>query len=92
MDEQQKPRGLRPCTKVWLALMGITLITYGVGRLGLDGVETSLLVLGLALVKGQLVGDWFMGLGRVRGLWRWPVTLWLFVPGSLIALAFLLTE
>jgi heme/copper-type cytochrome/quinol oxidase subunit 3 len=32
----------------------------------------------------------FMGLGRVRGWWRWPVLVWLFVPGSLIGAAFIL--
>jgi nitric oxide reductase NorD protein len=28
-----------------------------------------------------------MGLGQVRGFWRWPVTLWLLIPGSLISAA-----
>ena len=43
-----------------------------------------------ALVKGLLIGDYYMGLGSVRGLWRWPIILWLFVPGVLIAWAFAL--
>jgi len=80
--------GIRACTWVWLVLMSLTLVTYLVGRAGMSGLAVSLLVLGLALLKGHLVGDYFMGLKRVRGFWRWPVRLWLLVPGSLIAVAF----
>ncbi|MEJ1337140.1 MAG: cytochrome C oxidase subunit IV family protein [Candidatus Sedimenticola sp. (ex Thyasira tokunagai)] len=49
------------------------------------------MVLLLALIKGQLVGAYFMGLGRLRGLWRWPVFIWLFIPGILISTAFYLS-
>jgi cytochrome c oxidase subunit 4 len=82
--------GLRACTWVWLIMMALTLVTYLVAQAGLGGLQVSLMVLGFALVKGQMVGDWFMGLKRVRGLWRWPVALWLFIPGSLITTAFVL--
>ena len=62
------------------------------GRSGLDGLGLALLVLLLALFKGQLIGDCFMGLRGVRGPWRWVVAIWLLVPGSLIALAFVLSH
>ncbi len=52
----------------------------------------SLTVLGLGLVKGQLIGDFFMGLKGLRGLWRWVISLWLLIPGVLIATAFRLAE
>ena len=45
----------------------------------------------LALLKGHLVGDWFMGLCGLRGPWRWVVAIWLLLPGLLIALAFFLS-
>ena len=82
--------GLRACTWVWLIMMGLTLATYLIGRLGLSGIAASLTVLAFALLKGQMVGDYFMGLKRLRGFWRWPVSLWLFLPGGLISVAFLL--
>ena len=82
--------GLRACTWVWLTMMGLTLATYLIGRLGLSGIAASLTVLAFALLKGQMVGDYFMGLKRLRGFWRWPVSLWLFLPGGLISVAFLL--
>lgn len=82
---------IRADTLVYLLLVGLTLVTFAIGAAGIGGLTASLLVLLLALVKGQLVGDWFMGLGRVRGPWRWVIFLWLFVPGTLVAIAFVLS-
>ena len=84
--------GLRNCTWVWIILMLLSLVTFIIGQQGLGGLHISLLVLGFALLKGQLVGAYFMGLGRLRGFWRWPVTLWLIIPGGLISTAFLLAD
>ncbi|BAZ92878.1 hypothetical protein TspCOW1_22640 [Thiohalobacter sp. COW1] len=81
---------IRPETLVWLLLVALTLLTWGVGQEGLNGPAVSLGLLAVALVKGHLVGDFFMGLRRVRGLWRWVIALWLLLPGGLIALAFVL--
>lgn len=82
---------IRPCTLVYLATIGLTLVTFGIGEAGVEGLEVSLAVLGIALIKGQMVGDYFMGLKGLRGPWRWVIFLWLFVPGALIAAAFALS-
>lgn len=87
-----EPNAIRPCTRVYLLLIGLTLFTWAVGTAGLGGLTLSLLVLGLALLKGHLIGDYFMGLNRVRGLWRWAIVIWLLVPGGLISVAFILTN
>ena len=84
--------GLRACTWVWLLMMLLSLVTYIIGQQGLSGLDVSLLVLAFALIKGHLVGAWFMGLNQVRGIWRWPVTLWLLIPGGLISTAFILAN
>ncbi len=86
-----KPYAIRPCTRVYLVLMALTFVTFAVGQLGLGGLPVSLLVLGFALLKGQLVGDFFMGLRGIRGPWRWVIIIWLILPGGLITLAFSLT-
>ena len=86
-----KVMGVRRCTWVYLALVFFTFITYFVGKLGFSGLGISLSVLLLALIKGQLVGAYFMGLGRLSGLWHWPVFIWLFIPGTLISIAFYLS-
>ena len=81
---------IRTDTLVWLMLVGLTLVTFSVGQEHLSGLSVSLSLLGVAVLKGHLVGDWFMGLRRVRGPWRWAVAVWLLIPGGLITLAFVL--
>ncbi len=83
---------IRPCTRVYLVMIGLTLVTFAIGVLGLGGLGASLSVLAFALIKGQMVGDYFMGLKGLKGIWRWVVFLWLFVPGALITTAFVLSS
>lgn len=80
---------IRPCTLVYLILMVLTCITWYIGISGMSGIGISLAVLGIALLKGQMIGDYFMGLKAVSGLWRWVVFIWLLVPGGLITFAFM---
>jgi len=82
---------IRPCTRVYLLLMVLTFFTWLVGVSGMSGFGISMLVLGLSLLKGQLIGDYYMGLKRVTSFWRWVIVIWLLLPGSLIGLAFYLT-
>jgi len=81
---------IRPCTRIWLLLMGLSIVTFLVGQTGLDGLWAALLVLGFAMLKGQLIGDYYMGLRWTTGLWRWAIVLWLVIPGALITTAFVL--
>ncbi|MGA7981810.1 MAG: cytochrome C oxidase subunit IV family protein [Chromatiaceae bacterium] len=90
MARDTQVKWLRPCTRVYLVMLALTLATYTIGVSGARGVKVSLLVLGFALIKGQMVGDYFMGLKGVRGLWRWVIFLWLSIPGALITAAFAL--
>ena len=83
---------IRPCTRIWLLLMALSYVTYLVGVSDIDTLWVSLLVLGLAVLKGQLIGDFFMGLRWVSGFWRWVITLWLIIPGAFITTAFVLAE
>ncbi len=83
---------MRRCTWIWLIIMALTLITYSINRLGLSGLEITLGILLLALIKGHLIGAYFMGLNPVQGFWRWPVTIWLLLLGLLITIAFVLAE
>lgn len=82
---------IRPCTWIYLTLVLLTGVTWAIGRVGLGGLGVSLLVLAIALIKGQLIGDWFMGLRAVRGIWRWVIVIWLLIFGGLVGLAFVLT-
>ena len=83
---------VRPCTVVYAVLVLLTVVTWTVGEAQLQGLPVALLVLLLALVKGQLIGDWFMGLRAVSGLWRWAISLWLVVLGGLLTAAFVMAS
>lgn len=82
---------LRPCTLVYLILIAITVFTWLIGVSAVGGVFLSWLVLMLALVKGHLIGDYYMGLKWVKGGWRWLVTIWLILPGASVSLFFFLS-
>ena len=83
---------LRPCTRVWLLMLGLTIVTYALAHFGLSGNGLVLGVLAIALLKGQLVVDHFMGLRRVRGFWRPLLTAYLLLLGAALAGAFFLSQ
>lgn len=85
------PKAIRQAGMVFALLIALTVSTWAVGRLGLSGLTVSLSVLGIALFKGHLIGDWFIGLRGCRGIWRWLIVIWLLVPGALITTAFILS-
>lgn len=78
---------VRPCTRVWLALVGLTLAMLVVGEMGLSGGSVVTLLLIATLLKTQLVADMFMGLRQSRLLWRMIVTVYLVGVIGLIGLA-----
>ena len=86
-----KPHFIRPCTRVWLALMVLTLITFAIGESGLGGTAVMLIVLGTATIKVEMVANYFMGLGHTRWLWRGIMLGWLILVTSLITIAYLKT-
>lgn len=79
---------LRPCTLVWLALVGLTLSMLAVGQMGLSGGSVVALLLVATLLKTQLVADMFMGLRQSRWLWRMIVTVYLVIVIGMIGLAY----
>jgi len=81
---------IRPCTVVYVVLIALTIVTWMIGKTGISGQHVAILVLLFALLKGLLIGDYYMGLRGIRGFWRWPIILWLLVPGSLISWAFII--
>jgi hypothetical protein len=85
---RQRTPSTRAALLVYLLLCGLTLFTWGVARVGYTGLDATLLVLGVALVKGQMIGDWFMSLRGLRGFWRWVIVLWLLLVGGLVTAAF----
>ena len=83
---------VRLYTLVYVTLLTVTLFTWLVGAGGYHGQAASLLVLALALFKGFLIGDFFMGLKQVSSNWRWIILIWLTIPGALISWAFFMSS
>ena len=91
MMEKPNITSSRTASWIYILLVSLTLVTWLAGRSSLQGLPLSMLVLVIALFKAQMVGDYFMQLKPLRGMWRWVVSLWLLIPGSLIAIAFYLS-
>lgn len=76
---------------VWLVLMALSVIGLAAVKAGFHGLVLSLSLLVLAIVKIQLIADWFMELRDVRLLWRMIMLGWVLAVTGLIAVAFVLT-
>jgi len=75
-------------TMIWLLLVALTLVTFSIGQSGPAGSGAMLAVLLIALVKGQMVANYFMGLRRVHIGWRILILAYFLIVGGLIALAY----
>lgn len=72
-------------TKIWLILVALTLLSYGLSHAGYEGqIFVSVLVL-TALIKGQMIIDYFMMLKLAPLVWRLVVSLWLLIILTVIA-------
>lgn len=90
MSAPKNDSSMRPCTRAWLVLLGLTLFTYGIGSMGMSGIAATGVVLLATLLKGQVVVDHFMGLRHVRLFWRVLMFSYLAVVGVAIAIAYVL--
>ena len=81
-------RWIRPCTKVWLVLMVLTLVTLAIGQRGLTGMPVVGFLMVMTFIKGQMVADYFMGLKRVAWRWRIIILLYMIIVCSLISTAY----
>lgn len=83
---------------IFTTLILLTLFTWLLGQTDvagnisekIDGNTFFLILLIIAVIKVQLIGDFFMHLNTVSGFWRWIITLWVMLTGGFIAIAFLL--
>lgn len=73
---------------IYLVLISLTLLTWVIAESAVGDINISLFVLTLALIKGWLLGDYFMDLKLVTSAWRWLAVIWLVLVTGLIALAF----
>lgn len=81
----------RTAAQVWLVLVVLSVAVAALGAAGLQGSAFTALLLGTAFAKGQLIADHFMGLRRVRPLWRGILVGYLLVVVAGIGVAYRLS-
>jgi cytochrome c oxidase subunit IV len=80
----------RSATVIWTLLVALTLITWRIGETGQAGAAAMGVLLLIALVKGQMVAHYFMGLRGTRLFWRALMLGYFCLVGGLIAFAYFL--
>jgi cytochrome c oxidase subunit 4 len=82
---------LRRLDLTWALLLLATLVTWRIGEaehpLGGEAVAMAMVAL-IAFLKGRAVALDFMGLRRVKALWRGLLLGWLILVLGLVALAY----
>lgn len=71
-----KRKHIRLLTFLWVFLVGLAFMSWWIGN-DLHAAWLSLVVLGLAAVKGQVIIDQFMELAHAPRLYRYAVGGWL---------------
>ena len=75
-------------TLIWLLLVLLTLVTYGLGKIGYSGTFVITIVLASVLIKGHYIIADFMELRGTEKKWQWLVEGWLLLVVALIAAAY----
>ena len=76
-------------TFIWLILVALTVATFSIGETGLSGKGTMLTLLAIAMIKSQMVANYFMALRQTKLLWRIIMFGYFAIVGGLIAIAYL---
>ncbi|MFZ6771334.1 cytochrome C oxidase subunit IV family protein [Undibacterium sp. SXout7W] len=79
----------KAATWYWLALLLLTASSVASAYCGLPKTVFVFSVLLIALIKGEIIIDRYMGLRYVAGPWRAIVFGWLFIVIGGISLSFL---
>ncbi|MFN3884328.1 MAG: cytochrome C oxidase subunit IV family protein [Rhodocyclaceae bacterium] len=73
---------------LWVALLVATVLTWLIGKTGYAGPAAVIAILVIAALKGWMIIQDFMGLRRVRLLWRGIVQGWLLATLAVILIAY----
>ncbi len=77
-------------TKIYIALISLTMFTFSIGWFELISLTAIGLLLLATFVKGYLVIEYFMDLHEVEGKYRYIPTIWLGTIISFIGLGYYL--
>ena len=77
-------------TVIWLLLVALTVATFSIGEAVMAGKNIMLILLSIAMIKSQMVANYFMALRQTKLIWRLVMLLYFVIVGGLIALAYLI--
>ena len=77
-------------TVIWLLLVALTVATFSIGEACMAGKNIMLILLSIAMIKSQIVANYFMALRQTKLIWRLVMLLYFVIVGGLIALAYLI--
>ncbi|MCX7185783.1 MAG: cytochrome C oxidase subunit IV family protein [Methylophilales bacterium] len=77
-------------TVIWVLLVALTIATFSIGEAGMAGKNIMLILLSIAMIKSQMVANYFMALRQTKLIWRLVMLLYFVIVGGLIALAYLI--
>lgn len=80
----------RLLTIIWLILVALTIATFSIGEAGLSGKHVMLTLLAIALIKSQIVANYFMDLRNSKLIWRGIMLGYFVIVGGLIGFAYLI--
>lgn len=86
----QTLQSTRFSTLIWLILVALTIATFYIGEANLAGKSTMLTLLAIAMIKSQIVANYFMALRQTKVIWRIIMLAYFVIVGGLIALAYLM--
>lgn len=75
-------------TVIWLILVGLTLITYRLAEASVLGHLSAGVLMAIALIKSQLIANYFIGLHQCRRIWRSLMLSYFLLVGGLILTAY----
>ena len=76
---------------IWAVMITLTLFTYGLGKLGYDGIFVVLILLLTAAIKGALIIRDYMELRGVSLLWRAIMYGWLGTVTLALAITYMIS-
>ena len=77
-------------TVIWLLLVALTVATFSIGEAVMAGKNIMLILLSIAMIKSQMMANYFMALRQTKLIWRLVMLLYFVIVGGLIALAYLI--
>jgi len=84
MNTEQHSHSVQQATKIWLLLMLATITAAALSFLPINGMLMTFITIGILILKGQMIVDYFMGLKTASAFWRVVMSAYCVVIGVVV--------